>query len=100
MVAAASPALWLEPGESAPGAFDGPDDVEMYNVFTGSPALKDTAVRVDCGTSDGFVHRARLFAEQLAVPNLGGFGPGYHDASYWRSIAPDQIATIAAALAR
>ena len=94
-VTAASPALWLRPGEFSPGAFDSPDDFEAFNVFTGSAALAGLAVRVDCGTSDGFVHADRRFAEQLPTANLGGFSAGYHDAPYWRSIAPAQLTTIA-----
>lgn len=95
VVAAASPALWLRSDEVSPGAFDGPEDFEAFNVFTGAALLGGLAVRVDCGTSDGFVHAARKFAEQLSEPNLGGFSDGYHDAAYWRSIAPAQLATIA-----
>lgn len=94
-VAAASPALWLRSDEYSPGAFDGPEDFEAFNVFAGSASLRGLAVRIDCGTSDGFVHAARQFAEQLPAPNLGRFTAGYHDAPYWRSIAPAQLATIA-----
>jgi pimeloyl-ACP methyl ester carboxylesterase len=94
-VAAASPALWLSSDEFSPGAFDGPEDFEAFDVFTGSAKLAGLAVRVDCGTSDGFVHAARRFAEQLPEPNLGSFSAGYHDAPYWRSIVPAQLGTIA-----
>jgi len=94
-VTAASPALWLQPDEFSPGAFDSPDDFDAFNVFTRSAALAGLAIRVDCGTSDGFVHADRRFAEQLPATNLGGFSNGYHDAPYWRSIAPAQLTTIA-----
>ena len=94
-VAAASPALWRTAGESSPGAFDGPADFNRFNVFTGSDRLNGLAVRIDCGTSDGFIHTARLFAAQLPEGNLGSFTAGYHDAPYWRSIAPAQLTTIA-----
>ena len=94
----ASPALWLQPGESASGAFDSAEDFAKYNVFTGVPQLAGLVVRVDCGDGDGFAHAARVFASQLPHPNLGSFGLGYHDNSYWRSIAPAQIATISTAL--
>jgi S-formylglutathione hydrolase FrmB len=94
-VAAASPALWLGSDEFSPGAFDGPEDFEAFNVFAGSASLAGLAVRVDCGTYDGFVHAARQFADQLPQANLGSFTAGYHDAPYWRSIAPAQLDTIA-----
>jgi S-formylglutathione hydrolase FrmB len=97
-VIAASPALWLEPAESANAAFDDPEDFETFNVFTHIEKLDGLVVRIDCGTSDGFIDRARLFARQLPVPNVGSFSPGYHDASYWRSIAPKQIETSLAAI--
>jgi enterochelin esterase-like enzyme len=94
-VLAASPALWEKPSEAAPGAFDSPVDFESHNVFTGLASLAPLAVRVDCGTGDGFVRSARLFADRLPSPNLGSFNRGYHDAAYWRSIAPAQVATVA-----
>jgi S-formylglutathione hydrolase FrmB len=98
-VIAASPALWEQAGESASGAFDDADDFNTHNVFNGIGALRDLTVRIDCGTNDGFIHRARLFAEQLPTPNQGTFTTGYHDGAYWRSIAPAQVETIASALA-
>jgi enterochelin esterase-like enzyme len=97
-VVAASPALWEHADESAPGAFDDARDFDSHNVFAGIGTLRDLAVRIDCGTGDGFVNRARRFAERLPTANLGSFTPGYHDGAYWRSIAPAQIATIAAAM--
>ena len=97
-VVAASPALWARAGDSAPGAFDDPADFAAHDVFAGASALAPITVRVDCGTSDGFIAQARRFAQQLSTPNHGSFGPGFHDAAYWRSIAPAQVATIDAAL--
>ena len=97
-VIAASPALWLQAGESASGAFDNAEDFAKYDVFADVKNLAGLAVRVDCGDGDGFAHAARVLASELPHPNLGGFGLGYHDDSYWRSIAPAQIATVVAAL--
>jgi len=97
-VIAASPALWLQAGESASGAFDNAEDFAKYDVFADVKNLAGLAVRIDCGDGDGFAHAARVLASELPHPNLGGFGLGYHDDSYWRSIAPAQIATVVAAL--
>jgi S-formylglutathione hydrolase FrmB len=98
-VVAASPALWERADESASGAFDDARDFDAHNVFNGIGSLNDVVVRIDCGTSDGFINRARLFADRLPTPNRGAFTPGYHDGAYWRSVAPAQVATIAEALA-
>jgi enterochelin esterase-like enzyme len=99
-VVAASPALWERSDDAAPGAFDSPADFASHNVFTDIAALRPLAVRIDCGSSDGFVRAARRFADQLPSPNLGTFSRGYHDAAYWRSIAPGQLSTIADAFRR
>jgi hypothetical protein len=71
---------------------------DQHDVFGSTAALADMAVRVDCGTEDGFIGAARAFAKRLPHPNLGSFTPGLHDDPYWRSIAPAQLTTIAAAL--
>ncbi|MEY2469471.1 MAG: hypothetical protein QOF21_2169 [Actinomycetota bacterium] len=97
-VVASSPALWLTPGATSPGAFDDAADYRRNDVFGGIASLGELVVRVDCGTSDPFVNAARAFASRLPKPNPGGFTNGFHDQAYWRSVAPAQIATIAAAL--
>jgi hypothetical protein len=81
----------------AHGAFDSADDYADHDVFATVAALGSLAVRVDCGTDDGFINAARAFATKLPNANLGKFGPGLHDGPYWRSIGPAQIATIASA---
>ena len=97
-VAAASPALWTSPGATAPGAFDSAADYERFDVFGREQRLAPLTVRVDCGTGDPFYAAARRFVAGLARPAHGSFGPGFHEAAYWRSVAPAQITTIAAAL--
>ena len=97
-VAAASPALWLSPAGTAPGAFDGPEDYQRHDVFRGEARLAGLTVRVDCGRGDPFYPADRAFLARLTTPGQGSFGQGYHDASYWRSVAPAQVATITTAL--
>jgi alpha-beta hydrolase superfamily lysophospholipase len=97
-VAVGSPALWTSPGATAPGAFDDADDYRRNDVFAKASRLSGLAVRLDCGRSDPFHAADRAFAARLPVPPQGTFGAGFHDAPYWRSIAPAQVATIAAAM--
>jgi pimeloyl-ACP methyl ester carboxylesterase len=97
-VCATSPALWTSFEASSPGAFDDAADYERYDVFAMVDELTGLEVRVDCGTDDGFEAAAREFAALLPKPNLGRFSDGYHDAAYWRSVAPAQLTTIAASL--
>jgi len=96
---AASPALWRSFDEASPGAFDGAADFARNDVYADRSTLADTVVRVDCGTDDGFLDAARAFAEGLPHANPGQFTEGFHEDAYWRSIAADQLSTIASALA-
>ncbi|HZU47750.1 MAG TPA: alpha/beta hydrolase-fold protein [Mycobacterium sp.] len=93
-VCAVSPALWLSPGATAPGAFDGADDWSANSVF-GQPALASIPIRVDCGNSDPFYTATRQFVAQLPNPPAGGFSPGGHDAAFWSSQLPGELSWIA-----
>lgn len=97
-VAAASPALWTSPGATAPGAFDGAGDYHRHDVYAGIARLGTLEVRIDCGTGDPFYAAAKRFAADLRPAPEGSFGPGFHDAAYWRSVAPAQVDTITKAL--
>jgi len=97
-VTVASPALWVDPGQAAPGAFDDAADYHRFDVFTGEQHLAGLTVRVDCGTSDPFYQATRRFVAGLPAGHQGAFGPGRHEAGYWRGVAPAQITTIAGAL--
>jgi S-formylglutathione hydrolase FrmB len=97
-VAAASPALWRSASASAPGAFDSADDYQRNDVFAGVRQLDGTMVRIDCGTGDPFYRAARHFGTLLGQPHVTSYRHGYHDAGYWRSVAPAQLHTIAQAL--
>lgn len=93
-ICAVSPALWLSPGASAPGAFDGAGDFAANSVF-GAPGLASIPIRVDCGTSDPFYTSTQEFVAQLPNPPAGGFSPGGHDAAFWSSQLPAEITWIA-----
>ena len=98
-VAAGSPALWTEPGATAPGAFDSAEDYRRFDVFAGVDRLVGMPVRVDCGRGDPFYAADRHFVAQLRGPHESAFGAGYHDDAFWRSAAPAQIAFLGRALA-
>jgi pimeloyl-ACP methyl ester carboxylesterase len=93
-ICAVSPALWLSPGATAPGAFDGADDWSANSVF-GLPALASIPIRVDCGNSDPFYDATRQFVAQLPNPPSGGFSPGGHDASFWSAQLPADLTWMA-----
>lgn len=93
-----SPALWQRFEATADGAFDDAADYERNDVFRRRDRLAGVTVRVDCGTDDGFLAATKAFASGLPSPNPGSFGEGFHDGAYWRSVAPAQLNTVAAAL--
>lgn len=93
-ICAVSPALWLSAGSAAPGAFDGPEDFAAHSVW-GLPALGSIPLRIDCGDSDPFAAATAEFIAQLPNPPAGGFSPGGHDAAFWSSQLPGEIAWLA-----
>lgn len=93
-ICAVSPALWLSPGASAPGAFDGAEDFAANTVF-GLPALASIPIRIDCGYNDPFAAATEEFIAQLPTPPAGGFSPGGHDAGFWSAQLPAELAWLA-----
>lgn len=93
-ICAVSPALWTSPGAAAPYAFDGPADYEAHSVW-GRPEFASIPIRIDCGDGDPFAEATRQFIAQLPNPPAGGFSPGGHDAGYWSSQLPAELAWIA-----
>ena len=96
-VSPASPALWLTPGATAPGAFDSPADFYANDVFTGIGNLAHMTVAVWCGTADPFYEATRHLVSLMHFPHQAHFGPGSHDEGFWRKVAVAQIRAIAAA---
>jgi S-formylglutathione hydrolase FrmB len=97
-VVGSSPALFPSASATSPGSFDDAADYQRNDVFAHEDALAALVTRIDCGTHDPFLPTARAFADKLPKSNPGGFTAGNHDAAYWRSVAPAQVDTIAAAL--
>jgi enterochelin esterase-like enzyme len=97
-VVGSSPALFPSASATSPGSFDDAADYTRNDVYANEAVLGALVTRIDCGTHDPFLPAAKAFAARLPKPNPGGFTPGNHDAPYWRSVAPAQVDTIAAAL--
>jgi len=97
-VAVDSPALWLQPGDSAAGAFDDREDFTRNDVFAARSRLAGIPVRVMCGKSDPFFAATRVFVQ--GVPDLvtADYPAGGHSAALWKSTAVSQLAPLARAL--
>jgi pimeloyl-ACP methyl ester carboxylesterase len=98
-VAPSSPALWLTPGATAPGAFDSPADFYANDVFTEVTNLRGMTIAIACGTGDPFFPATRHLVDDLDFPHDTFFGPGFHDVAYWRSVAPAQLRALSGVLA-
>ena len=90
-VAAMSPAVWdhYDPREGA--AFDGPADFAAHDVFALRSRLAAVPKRIDCGTGDDLAATVRAYRAGLPGDVEGGFRPGGHDYSYWRTILPGVV---------
>jgi pimeloyl-ACP methyl ester carboxylesterase len=92
---ASSPALFPRASETAPGAFDDAADFAEHDVFAGRARLDRSRTRIDCGDRDPFVTTTRSLVASLTPGISSSFPNGYHDAPFWRSVAPRQIAFVA-----
>jgi enterochelin esterase-like enzyme len=90
-VAAMSPAVWNRYGLGIDGAFDSAEDFAANDVFALRPKLATLPSRIDCGTGDELYPSVKDYVSALPGPVEGGFQPGGHDESYWRSILPDMV---------
>jgi len=94
-VVSSSGALWLRGEDTAPGAFDDAEDFAAHDVIAMSDRLDVASTRVDCGDHDWFLEGNRALVARLGPKLASSFPPGYHDAPFWRSVAPRQVAFIA-----
>lgn len=94
-----SPAVWdhYDPREGS--AFDGPADFAAHDVFALRSRLAAVPKRIDCGTGDDLA--ATVHAYRAGLPGYveGGFRPGGHDSSYWRSVLPEVVSFLGVNLA-
>jgi enterochelin esterase-like enzyme len=97
-VAAASPAIWSDPGEASPSGFSDEDEYEEYSIAGDQQALNGIDVRIDCGKGDPFFHAVENYVDGFEVPVKAVFAPGGHDEGYWRRVLPDQLEYLGSAL--
>ena len=90
-VAAMSPAVWENYDSRMDTAFDSPADFAAHDVFALRPRLAALPKRIDCGTGDDLFATVRDFRAGLPGAVEGGFQPGVHGDSYWRSILPEVL---------
>ena len=95
VVVAESPALWNSFGGAAHGAFDSASDFRANTPVGRQNELDGIPVLIDCGTGDGFYPVAKAYAAGFAKHPAGGFVAGGHNDSYWRRMAPAQLAFVA-----
>jgi enterochelin esterase-like enzyme len=92
---AESPAIWHHSWQSVQGAFDDAEDWNKHTIWGQQRALRGIALRIDCGSDDGFAPVTRDLRATLHPTPAGGIEPGAHDSSYWRSQAPAQFRWLA-----
>jgi enterochelin esterase-like enzyme len=92
VVIAESPALWTSASRAPHGAFDSASDFDANTPFGRQSELDGIAARVDCGIGDGFYPTAQQYVRGFTTSPAGGFVAGGHDDSYWRRMAPAQLA--------
>ncbi len=87
-----SPALWLNGGESAAGAFDNAEDFARHDVIqaaTESPSpYRGVRLWMDVGNEDPFRSADTTFAQTLKSNGLAvefHVWPGGHEQTYWNS---------------
>jgi enterochelin esterase-like enzyme len=85
-----SAALWLEPGETAEGAFDDEEDFERNNVVgaavKSSNPYRGAKLWLDVGSEDPFRSADTTFVEVLRAKGRAvdfHVWPGGHEDSYW-----------------
>lgn len=89
-----SPALWLEPGQTAPGAFDDRADYERNDVFRLRPPWP---LWIDLGASDPFRAATLAYAKRAGV--TAHVWPGGHDVAFWDAHTPALLGFFAHACA-
>jgi dienelactone hydrolase len=74
-------------------AFDSPADFTRHDVLRRLGALDPRTTWVDCGNSDPFAATTARIRARLGNPP-GGMFEGCHDAAFWRTRLPAQLAFI------
>ena len=90
-VAVSSPAMWADPRNFPPRAFDGLADYQANSLFGAQPSFAKIPLLINIGSSDQFYTYTRQWAAGLHPPAAFGTAAGGHTNRYWRSVLPEQI---------
>ncbi|WP_040511461.1 alpha/beta hydrolase [Gordonia soli] len=99
-IAVSSPALWADPRNFPPRAFDSLADYQANSLFGQQNAFARIPLLIEIGSSDQFFTYTRQWAAGLHPPAAFGTSAGGHTNRYWRSVLPDQVAFLGRNLAR
>ncbi|MGC5255848.1 alpha/beta hydrolase-fold protein [Gordonia sp. DT218] len=99
-VAVCSPALWADPRNYPPRAFDSLEDYQANSLFGQQAAFARIPLLIDIGSSDQFFTYTRQWAAGLHPPAAFGTSAGGHTNRYWRSALPEQVEFLGRNLAR
>lgn len=97
-IAVSSPAMWADPAQFPPRAFDSFADYRANSMFGQQHVFANIPLMVSVGTSDQFYMYTRQWIADLHPPAAFTTSPGGHTNRYWRSVLPDQIAFLGRAL--
>jgi S-formylglutathione hydrolase FrmB len=98
-IAVSSPALWGDPANFPPRAFDSPADYQANSLFGQQDSFTKIPLLIECGSSDQFFTYTRQWMAGLRPPPAFGTSPGGHTNRYWRGVLPGQIAFLGRNLA-
>ncbi|MFW0794066.1 alpha/beta hydrolase-fold protein [Gordonia sp. CPCC 205515] len=99
-IAVSSPALWADPRNYPPRAFDSYEDYEANSLFGQQQAFAKIPLLIAIGSSDQFFTYTRQWAAGLHPPAAFGTSAGGHTNRYWRSVLPDHVEFLGRNLAR
>ncbi|AZG46076.1 alpha/beta hydrolase [Gordonia insulae] len=99
-IAVSSPALWADPRNFPPRAFDSYDDYQANSLFGQQAAFAKIPLLISIGSSDQFFTYTRQWAAGLHPPAAFGTSAGGHTNRYWRSVLPEQVEFLGRNLAR
>lgn len=98
-VSVSSPALWGDPRNFPPRAFDSYEDYQANSLFGQQDRFARIPLMLAIGSSDQFFMYTRQWAAGLHPPPAFGTAAGGHTNRYWRSVLPDHIAFLGRNLA-
>ncbi|WP_026919054.1 alpha/beta hydrolase [Gordonia shandongensis] len=99
-IAVSSPAMWADPNNFPPRAFDSYADYAANSLFGQQHAFSKIPLMISIGMADQFYTYARQWAADLHPPAAFGTSAGGHTNRFWRSVLPEQVEFLGRNLAR